>query len=149
MFALHHPAPSAASAERTPDAPPAVGDLAWRELYTTDARAAMAFYSEVFGWKETSAFDMGAMGTYYIFGRSFPLGGMMSKTPDMAQMPNAWGLYFRVANVDAAAEQVKGGGGQVVNGPMDVPGGDRVAQCVDPQGAMFALHHPAPSAASA
>jgi predicted enzyme related to lactoylglutathione lyase len=31
-------------------------------------------------------------------------------------------------------------GGQVLNGPMDVPGGDRVAQCLDPQGAPFALH---------
>jgi hypothetical protein len=28
----------------------------------------------------------------------------------------------------------------VLNGPMEVPGGDRVAQCRDPQGAMFALH---------
>ncbi|TMA59700.1 MAG: VOC family protein, partial [Deltaproteobacteria bacterium] len=27
-----------------------------------------------------------------------------------------------------------------INGPMEVPGGDRVAQCVDPQGATFALH---------
>jgi predicted enzyme related to lactoylglutathione lyase len=23
---------------------------------------------------------------------------------------------------------------------MDVPGGDRIAQCMDPQGAVFALH---------
>jgi predicted enzyme related to lactoylglutathione lyase len=23
---------------------------------------------------------------------------------------------------------------------MDVPGGDRIAQCLDPQGAMFAVH---------
>ena len=27
-----------------------------------------------------------------------------------------------------------------MNGPMEVPGGDRVAQCADPQGAAFALH---------
>jgi hypothetical protein len=25
-------------------------------------------------------------------------------------------------------------------GPMEVPGGDYVAQCLDPQGAMFAIH---------
>jgi predicted enzyme related to lactoylglutathione lyase len=35
---------------------------------------------------------------------------------------------------------VKAGGGQVLNGPMDIPGGDRIAQCLDPQGAAFALH---------
>jgi predicted enzyme related to lactoylglutathione lyase len=25
-------------------------------------------------------------------------------------------------------------------GPMDIPGGDSIAQCLDPQGAAFALH---------
>jgi predicted enzyme related to lactoylglutathione lyase len=139
MFDLIEPL----SSERTPDQPAGIGDVAWRELYTNDAPAAMQFYSEVFGWQETSAFDMGPMGKYYMFGRAFPLGGMMTKTADMSQMPSAWGLYFRVPNVDAGAEQVKARGGQVINGPMDVPGGDRIAQCVDPQGAMFSLHQPA------
>jgi len=31
----------------------------------------------------------------------------------------------------------------VLNGPMEVPGGDMIAQCMDPQGAMFAVHHTA------
>ena len=31
------------------------------------------------------------------------------------------------------------GGGQVLNGPMEVPGGGWIVQCMDPQGAMFAL----------
>jgi hypothetical protein len=35
---------------------------------------------------------------------------------------------------------VREGHGQVAHGPMEVPGGDRIAQCFDPQGAMFALH---------
>ncbi len=30
-------------------------------------------------------------------------------------------------------------------GPMEVPGGDRVATCVDPQGVSFALHEAAKS----
>jgi predicted enzyme related to lactoylglutathione lyase len=34
---------------------------------------------------------------------------------------------------------VKRGGGQVVNGPMEVPGGAWIIQGVDPQRAMFAL----------
>jgi predicted enzyme related to lactoylglutathione lyase len=42
--------------------------------------------------------------------------------------------------VDEAANRVRETGGQVINGPMDVPGGDRIAQCLDPQGAMFAVH---------
>ena len=32
--------------------------------------------------------------------------------------------------------------GKVTNGPMDVPGGGRIAQLSDPQGAAFAVHEP-------
>jgi predicted enzyme related to lactoylglutathione lyase len=139
MFSLIQPA----SSERTPDTAPGIGDASWHELYTTNAEAALHFYSEVFGWRPMDAMDMGAAGKYYMFGRDFMLGGMMTKTPDMAQMPTAWTIYFRVPDVDAAAERVKTAGGQVINGPMDVPGGDRIVQSIDPQGAMFALHRPA------
>ena len=53
---------------------------------------------------------------------------------------SAWLYYFLVEDLDAALNRVRELGGQVVNGPMDVPDGDRVAQCIDPQGGMFALH---------
>ena len=55
-------------------------------------------------------------------------------------MPSAWSIYFRVDDVDAGAERIKANGGQVINGPMDVPGGDRIVNAVDPQGAAFSLH---------
>jgi predicted enzyme related to lactoylglutathione lyase len=45
-----------------------------------------------------------------------------------------------VDDVQRAVDAVKSNGGQVVNGPMEVSGGDWVAQCVDPQGASFAVH---------
>jgi hypothetical protein len=51
-----------------------------------------------------------------------------------------WIEYAMVDDVNAAAEKVKAAGGQILNGPMDVPDGDRIVQCMDPQGAMFALH---------
>jgi predicted enzyme related to lactoylglutathione lyase len=44
-----------------------------------------------------------------------------------------------VDDVDAAIERAKAGGGQIINGPMQVPGGSWIAQALDPQGAMFAL----------
>jgi predicted enzyme related to lactoylglutathione lyase len=59
----------------------------------------------------------------------------------MPEMPVcAWCVYFRVADIDQAAKDVVALGGQVINGPMEVPGGDRIVQCVDPTGAYFALH---------
>jgi predicted enzyme related to lactoylglutathione lyase len=48
--------------------------------------------------------------------------------------------YIRVENLERALEAVKAGGGQIVNGPIEVPGGDTVVNCTDPQGALFALH---------
>ena len=50
-----------------------------------------------------------------------------------------WLYYFYVGDVDAAVERVKGAGGHILDGPVDVPGGTWVVRCTDPQGAMFAL----------
>ena len=36
-------------------------------------------------------------------------------------------------------ERAKGKGARVLNGPMEVPGGGRIVQLMDPQGAAFAL----------
>ena len=129
--------------EGTPsDDEPQVGDASWHELYTTDAEAALKFYTEVFGWQATESMDMGEMGKYHMFGRGRAFGGgMMKKPAEMAHVPPHWGFYFRVPDVHQRAERVKANGGQVLNGPMEVPGGDWVVNCMDPQGAAFSLHH--------
>ena len=138
VFAIFEAAPED---QPRPEARPEIGDASWHELYTTDAEAAMKFYTELFGWKPTTAMDMGPMGMYRMFGRGeFEYGGMMNKPKEMAQAPTAWGIYFRVADVDAAAGRITANGGQVTNGPMDVPGGDRIVNGMDPQGAHFGLH---------
>ena len=43
--------------------------FSWHELFASDWRKAEKFYGELFGWKKQSEFDMGEMGTYYMFGR--------------------------------------------------------------------------------
>jgi hypothetical protein len=45
-----------------------------------------------------------------------------------------------VPDVDAAARRIETGGGRILNGPMEVPGGDRIVNAADPQGAAFGLH---------
>ena len=122
------------------DGKPSVGEISWHELTTTDHKSAYEFYEKLFGWNKTGDFDMGDMGVYQTYGRGEQqLGGMWTKPADLPMPPN-WLYYIRVPNVDEAAERVKALGGQVLNGPMDVPGGDRIAQCMDPQGAAFAVH---------
>ncbi len=58
----------------------------------------------------------------------------------MADMPRPfWSHYFWVPSIEAAEAAIKAHGGQVINGPMEVPGGDWIVQGIDPQGAMFSL----------
>jgi uncharacterized protein len=114
------------------------GTVGWRELYAADWESAFPFYEKMFGWTKAEAIDMGSMGTYQLFATgNGPVGGMMTK-PDMIPVPY-WGYYFNVSRIDSAAERVTAGGGKIVNGPMQVPGGQWIVQCVDPQGAVFAL----------
>jgi hypothetical protein len=129
------------SSEGRPETAPEVGQASWHELMTTDAPAALKFYSEIFGWQPSEAMDMGPMGKYHMFNRPHGMiGGMMNKPPEMANVPPHWMIYFRVPDINAAVERIKANGGQVVNGPMEVPGGDMVLNAIDPQGAGFSLH---------
>ena len=132
--------------EPAPDADPAVGEASWLELMTTDAPAAMTFYQQLFGWQATEAMDMGPMGTYQLFNRGERMiGGMMNKPPAMAQVPPHWAVYFRVPDINAAVDRIKAAGGTILNGPMEVPGGDWIVNAMDPQGAAFALHAKKPA----
>jgi predicted enzyme related to lactoylglutathione lyase len=116
------------------------GEFCWNELLTSDSAAALRFYSELFGWKILQDMDMGPMGTYRIFGvGERRLGGMMT-TPKGAPMPPMWIFYASTSDLDAAIGRATKKGGKVMNGPMDVPGGGRIAQLTDAQGAAFALH---------
>jgi predicted enzyme related to lactoylglutathione lyase len=130
-----------ASTDQEPEGLPHVGQASWHELMTTDAPAAMKFYSEVFNWQPSETMDMGPMGKYHMFNRPHGMiGGMMNKPPEMANIPPNWQIYFLVPDINAAVERIKANGGQVLNGPMEVPGGDMVLNAMDPQGAAFALH---------
>ncbi len=129
--------------DEAPPAPPAAtpGTVGWHELHAADGAKAWDFYASQFGWTKDTAMDMGPMGVYQLFAAGGEaMGGMMTKMP--AQPVPAWLYYFNTDAIDAAAKRVTDGGGQVVNGPMEVPGGSWIINAIDPQGAMFALVAP-------
>jgi uncharacterized protein len=129
-----------ANEQPEPEGMPPVGDFSWHELATTDAEAAFRFYSELFGWEKISAMDMGPMGFYHIYGRKGQsLGGIYNKPPEMPGPP-AWLHYVRVPDIHKAFEAINANGGKVINGPMEVPGGDQIVMGIDPQGGPFAVH---------
>lgn len=115
------------------------GSFGWNELGTRDVPAAREFYGKVFGWTVEEQ-EMPGMGTYHVWKDGEHVrGGMMDITgmaPDEA--PSSWLVYFTVADADAAVETTKAAGGQLVNGPVDIPVG-RLAVLTDPQGAFFAV----------
>ena len=71
-------------------------------------------------------------------GESYGFGGMFTRTPDMPG-PTAWTYFFWVADLDAALQTATNMGGTILIGPMEVPGGSRVAYVSDYEGAVFAL----------
>lgn len=119
------------------DDEPRVGHCAWNELVTSDQAEAWHFYGVRFGWVKDGEMPMGDMGTYDFIRHGGVIGAVMPAMPDMG--PPHWNFYHRVADIDVAKSAVEANGGTVINGPMEIPGGDFAMHAVDPQGARFNL----------
>jgi predicted enzyme related to lactoylglutathione lyase len=132
-------------------AAPQPGDFSWHELATSVAPSiAFGFYAALFDWDEMQQYDMGPMGMYLIFGRNGrQLGGMFDKGAQGKPGAAYWLGYVSVTDLEGTVERAKASRGSVLVAPMDVPGGDRIAQLMDPYGAFIALHKPAGQAAPA
>ena len=119
------------------------GAFGWNELGTRDPAAAKEFYGAVFGWSAEEQ-DIGRDGHLHRSGRRRRDGRRHDRhhrrvVPD--EVPPHWLVYFTVEDTDAAVEKIKGGGGDVSFGPIDIPVG-RFAVVADPFGAVFAVMQP-------
>ncbi|MCW8983720.1 MAG: VOC family protein [Thermoanaerobaculales bacterium] len=117
------------------------GRFVWYDLMTDDPKAAQDFYTQLIGWG-TQEWEGGEQPYTMWTNKETPLGGVM-ELPEEAKAAGApphRTAYVSVKDVNESVAKVAELGGQVLNGPMEVPGGDLIAQCVDPQGALFALH---------
>jgi predicted enzyme related to lactoylglutathione lyase len=138
-FYVMKPTPPAGNEEKVSDvfSLDQPGRMSWNELATRDQRAALLFYSAQFGWAKGDTMPMGEMGDYQLITHNgAPLGAIMTAA---AENPPRWRFYIRVTDVDAAAQTVRANGGNIVHGPAEVPGGERILIGSDPQGTEFAL----------
>ena len=128
----------ASGPQRPPVAAGTPGHIGWHELQAGNGAAAFDFYAALFGWTKGQAVEMGPMGIYQCFATGGEdVGGMMTKMPEV---PGPfWLYYFNVDALDAAVARAVAGGGKLLMGPQEVPGGSWIAQCLDPQGALFAM----------
>jgi predicted enzyme related to lactoylglutathione lyase len=139
VFCLYQP-----DNDMAPDTMPVSGGWSWHELATTDREGAFKFYSGLFGWVKTGDMDMGEAGIYQMYGLGeIPMGGIYTK-PKEVPVSN-WLPYAMVPDADQATATAKKQGATILFGPMEVPGGDRVAMMMDPQGAAFAVHSKKPA----
>jgi predicted enzyme related to lactoylglutathione lyase len=118
-----------------------VEHVRWNELSTSDADGAVDFYTRQFGWTQEGAMDMGEFGQYrFIQKDGVGIGAIMPKMP---QMPvSLWTYYIGVDDIDRAVAAINENGGKILNGPMEIPGGEFALNGMDPQGASFGLVGP-------
>jgi predicted enzyme related to lactoylglutathione lyase len=118
------------------DEKPVHGTFCWNELMTRDSAAAKKFYGELVGWNFADSRMPGMNYTMMKAGEK-EAGGMMDMPAEVpAEVPSHWMAYVTVDDVDALAEKVAGLGGELLHGPMDIPGVGRFCTVKDPTGAV-------------
>jgi len=114
------------------------GAFSWSELIVDDVDLAIGFYTDVIGW-EIEEMDM-PQGKYYVLkSDGEPVGGIMKKPEGTEKMPDFWGTYITVNDVDATLKKAEEAGGKAVYPPMDVPGVGRMCAITDRSGAMVSI----------
>ena len=105
----------------------------WFEISASDAKAARAFYAELFGWNlqvlqeaNYALVDTGTQGA---------IGGGIGQ----AQGPNQVVFYIQVDDPQAYLDRIQQAGGKTVVPVTEIPGMVTFAQFADPQGNVVGL----------
>ena len=120
------------------------GSFSWPELATTDQKAAVSFYRELFGW-DVNDQPLGPGETYSMFQlRGKETGAACTMRPEERQSgaPPHWNAYVTVENVDESVNKAQELGAKVFAPPFDVMDAGRMAVLQDPTGAVFQVWQP-------
>jgi len=142
-FYLMRPTPPADQPDATSDvfSVDQAQHVRWNELSSSDADAATDFYTRHFGWTQQGEMPMGELGSYrFIQHGGIGIGAIMPRMPHAPV--GGWTYYIGVDDIDRATAAVTAGGGQILHGPQQIPGGEYSLSGVDPQGAAFGLVGP-------
>lgn len=123
------------------------GTFIWHELMSRDPDASEHFYASVAGLR-VQRLGEGPDAYRLLVAGDQPIGGLTGPRSDSDTWPSGgpaghWVGYVATADVDLATRRAEQLGGQVLLGPLDIPGTGRVAVLRDPDEATFGLYQPA------
>ncbi len=120
------------------------GAFSWVELATTDRKAGVAFYRELFGWG-VNDHPMGPDEVYSMFtlrDKEVAAASAMRAPERQSGAPSHWNIYVTVANAAEAASRAQSLGGKVLAPAFDVMDAGRMAVLQDPTGAVINVWEP-------
>jgi predicted enzyme related to lactoylglutathione lyase len=123
-----------------------VGTVVWLDLSTTDVVRAIHFYEQLFGWHyDEHETEKGT----YIVARvpAGAVGGMMFQAPEQVAsgVPPCWTVFVGTARLRTTIATARQLGGSVLQSPIALPGGERIAVVADPAGAALGFMESPPS----
>jgi predicted enzyme related to lactoylglutathione lyase len=120
----------------------APGVPCWIDTWQQDADAAVAFYTELFGWKTEDTMPPGVPGKHFMCrlrGRDV---AAIASRPQAAPAATAWGTYVWVESAEETAARAVDAGGGVLMQPFESLDGGRIAVLTDPAGAAIGAWEP-------
>jgi uncharacterized protein len=120
------------------------GTFSWADLSTSDVDAAIAVYTDFFGW-EVDKQDIPDGGVYAMFrsnGKDVAAASTMQEEQAKQGIPPHWNLYVTVEDAEQAAKTAEAAGGTILMPSFDVMGFGNMAVIADPTGAVFNVWEP-------
>ena len=111
----------------------------WIDTWQPDANAAVAFYTQLFGWEAEDTMPPDTPGKHFVCrlrGRDV---AAIASRPEVAPPVTAWTTYIWVESAEVTAAKVVDAGGSVVMAPFESLDGGRIAVLADPAGAPFGV----------
>ena len=114
------------------------GVPSWVDVGVGDLAAAVAFYSELFGWQTEDQGEEFGHYTMCLKGGK-PVAAIGGRQDGV---PSHWTTYVDVDDIADVARRVESAGGKVLSPPMEIPGAGHMAVFSDTTGATVAAWQP-------
>ena len=114
----------------------------WIDTWQPDADAAVAFYTQLFGWEAEDTMPPDTPGKHFVCrlrGRDI---AAIASRPEAAPPVSAWTTYIWVESAEGTAAKVVDAGGSIVMDPFESLDRGRIAVVADPAGAPFGVWQP-------